>query len=50
MMDFGFTGCHANLPHMQHIAVYTGEAFDELERLITAPEKTPRKRRRRPAA
>ena len=41
-MDFGFTGCHENLPHMQRIAVYTGEAFDELERLILKP------RRRRP--
>jgi hypothetical protein len=32
MMDFGFTGCHVSLPHMQRIAVYTGAAFDELER------------------
>jgi diacylglycerol O-acyltransferase len=38
MMDFGFTGCHENLPHMQRIAVYTGEAFDELERLIVKPK------------
>jgi len=37
-MDFGFTGCHENLPHMQRIAVYTGEAFDELERLILKPK------------
>jgi len=36
-MDFGFTGCHSTLPHMQRIAVYTGEAFEELERLILAP-------------
>jgi diacylglycerol O-acyltransferase / wax synthase len=33
-MDFGFTGCHENLPHMQRIAVYTLEAFEELERLV----------------
>jgi diacylglycerol O-acyltransferase / wax synthase len=39
MMDFGFTGCHANLPHMQRIAVHTGEAFDELERLIKPAKK-----------
>ncbi len=45
-MDFGFTGCHANLPHMQRIAVYTGQAFDELERLILAPPKKPRARRK----
>ena len=49
MMDFGFTGCHANLPHMQRIAVYTGEAFDELERLFLAPAKAPRRRRRKTA-
>jgi diacylglycerol O-acyltransferase / wax synthase len=41
-MAFGFTGCHSTLPHMQRIAVYTGEAFEELERLILAP--APRKR------
>ncbi len=49
MMDFGFTGCHASLPHMQRIAVYTGEAFDELERLLLRPAKKPRSRRK-PAA
>ena len=46
MMDFGFTGCHANLPHMQRIAVYTGEAFDELERLLRKPVRKPRARRK----
>jgi WS/DGAT/MGAT family acyltransferase len=46
-MDFGFTGCHENLPHMQRIAVYTGEAFDELERLILKPR---RRRTRKSAA
>jgi len=46
-MDFGFTGCHENLPHMQRIAVYTGEAFDELERLILKPR---RRRTRKTAA
>jgi len=46
MMDFGFTGCHASLPHMQRIAVYTGDAFDELERLYMAPAKVPRARKR----
>jgi diacylglycerol O-acyltransferase / wax synthase len=46
MMDFGFTGCHASLPHMQRIAVFTGMAFDELERLVLKPAKTSRPRRR----
>jgi diacylglycerol O-acyltransferase / wax synthase len=41
-MDFGFTGCHASLPHMQRIAVYTGEAFDELEHLILRPAQKPK--------
>jgi len=47
-MAFGFTGCHSTLPHMQRIAVYTGEAFEELERLILRPAKkhAPRKARR----
>ena len=40
-MAFGFTGCHSTLPHMQRIAVYTGEAFDELERLILPPKVRP---------
>jgi WS/DGAT/MGAT family acyltransferase len=48
MMDFGFTGCHASLPHMQRIAVYTGQAFDELERLILKPAKKKARVRRRP--
>lgn len=38
-MAFGFTGCHATLPHLQRIAVYTGEAFEELERLLLTPPK-----------
>ena len=28
---FGFTGCHDRVPSMQRLAVYTGEALDELE-------------------
>jgi WS/DGAT/MGAT family acyltransferase len=46
-MAFGFTGCHSTLPHMQRIAVYTGQAFDELERLILKPAA--KKRARAPA-
>jgi diacylglycerol O-acyltransferase / wax synthase len=38
-MAFGFTGCHATLPHMQRIAVYTGQALEELEHLILPPVK-----------
>jgi diacylglycerol O-acyltransferase / wax synthase len=47
-MAFGFTGCHSTLPHMQRIAVYTGEALEELERLVHKPARkksAPRKRK-----
>ena len=44
-MAFGFTGCHATLPHMQRIAVYTGAAFEELERLLLAPAAPSRRKR-----
>jgi diacylglycerol O-acyltransferase len=30
-LDFGFVGCRDTLPHLQRLAVYTGEALDELE-------------------
>ncbi|CAM3045911.1 wax ester/triacylglycerol synthase family O-acyltransferase [Mycobacterium intermedium] len=30
-INFGFIGCRDTLPHLQRIAVYTGEALDELE-------------------
>jgi WS/DGAT/MGAT family acyltransferase len=44
-MDFGFTGCHENLPHLQRIAVYTLEAFEELERVVLGkPKRAARKR------
>ncbi len=45
-MDFGFTGCHETLPHLQRIAVYTLEAFEELERRLLKPKTA---RRARPA-
>jgi diacylglycerol O-acyltransferase / wax synthase len=38
-MDFGFTGCHETLPHLQRIAVYTQEAFEELERRVLKPKR-----------
>ncbi|SFM68600.1 WS/DGAT/MGAT family O-acyltransferase [Marinobacter zhejiangensis] len=33
-LNFGFTGCRDTLPSMQKLAVYTGEALDELEALL----------------
>ncbi len=38
-LNFGFTAARDTLPHMQRLAVYTGEELEELERLL--------KRRRR---
>ena len=32
--SFGFAGCRDTLPHMQRLAVYTGEELAELERII----------------
>jgi WS/DGAT/MGAT family acyltransferase len=29
-LSFGFTGCRDSVPHMQNLAVYAGEALDEL--------------------
>lgn len=33
-LNFGYTGCRDTLPHMQRIAVYTGEALDELSKVL----------------
>lgn len=32
LVCFGFTGCRDTVPHLQRLAVYCGEALDELER------------------
>lgn len=53
-LHFGFTGCRDSLPHMQHIATYTGEALIELEACLVQVEKpakqqAPRKPRLKPA-
>jgi WS/DGAT/MGAT family acyltransferase len=41
-LNFGFTGCRDTLPSMQKLAVYTGEALDELEALILPPKTKPK--------
>ncbi len=38
-LNFGYTGCRDTLPHMQRLAVYTGEALDELEAAVRGPTK-----------
>lgn len=35
-LNFGFTGARDTLPHMQRLAVYTGEALEELEEVLKA--------------
>lgn len=43
--NIGFTGCRDSLPHLQRLAVYAGEALDELEAALVSPaRKRPRKR------
>lgn len=49
-LNFGFTGCRETLPHMQRIAVYTGEALAELETALIAPVKKRRRRTKAAAA
>lgn len=34
MLNFGFTGARDTLPHLQRLAIYMGEAVDELEGLL----------------
>ena len=33
-LNFGFTGARDTLPHLQRLAVYMGEAREELERML----------------
>jgi len=33
-LNFGYTGCRDTLPSMQRLAVYTGEALEELEQML----------------
>ncbi|HKK55178.1 wax ester/triacylglycerol synthase family O-acyltransferase [Marinobacter sp.] len=51
-LNFGYTGCRDTLPSMQKLAVYTGEALDELESLILPPERKapkPKQAKKKPA-
>jgi len=49
-LNFGFTGCRDTLPSMQKLAVYTGEALEELRILLLPPKKKPSPRKPRTAA
>lgn len=45
-LNFGYTGCRDSLPSMQNLAVFSGEALDQLENLLI---KKPKKRAPRKA-
>jgi WS/DGAT/MGAT family acyltransferase len=52
-LNFGFTGARDTMPHLQRLAVYMGEALDELERLLLgkgAGTKGSKRRKTRAAA
>jgi len=40
-ISFGFAGCRDSVPHLQRIAVYTGEALEELEAALLPKEEQP---------
>jgi len=44
-LNFGFTGCRDTLPRMQRLAVYSGEALEELAKLVN-PRPKARARRK----
>jgi len=33
-LNFGFTGARDTLPHLQHLAVYMGQALDEISQIL----------------
>jgi diacylglycerol O-acyltransferase len=38
-LNFGLTGARDTLPHLQRLAIYMGEALDEIERLLLGKRK-----------
>ena len=48
-LNFGFTGARDSLPHLQHLAIFMGEAFERLEKLLLGARKA-KPRRRAPAS
>ncbi len=38
-LNFGFTGARDSLPHLQHLAIFMGEAFEGLDRLLLGERK-----------
>ena len=44
-LNFGYTGCRDTLPSMQNLAVYSGEALEELDKLLSKKAKAKTKRK-----
>ena len=39
-LSFGFSACRDSLPRVQRLAVYTGEALEELEEALLKPRNS----------
>jgi len=39
-LNFGFTGARDTMPHLQRLAIYMGEALEEIERVLTGKKRT----------
>ncbi|MFO7530679.1 MAG: wax ester/triacylglycerol synthase family O-acyltransferase [Marinobacter sp.] len=48
-LNFGYTGCRDTLPSMQKLAVYTGQALEEIEDLVLPPKPKTTGRRKKAA-
>ena len=48
-LNFGFTGARDTLPHLQHLAIFMGEAFEELDRILLGGGKAKAAKRPAPA-
>lgn len=44
-LNFGFVGCRDTLPHLQRLAVYTGDTFTELQNLLIKPKAPARSKK-----
>ena len=46
-LNFGLTGARDTLPHLQHLAIYMGDALEEIERVVLGAGKRKPARRQR---
>jgi hypothetical protein len=49
-LNFGFTGARDTMPHLQRLAIYMGEALEEIEQVVFGKARRPRPQRRTAAA